>query len=340
MTVENGAAPDSPPELNTAPAADASAPAASQDVTKQADPSPAADVSLLDSVKAALKPKTEGSSPSQASQEAPPNPESPESDEEEPEGDPTKEELDRYHSKTRKRMSKLMTERNEARDEAEKLRPDADVGRRITGFIADSGMSSEEANLLLQVGRDMKRDPLKALETIKPFYEALSRMAGDVLPDDLRKAVEDGGITEPYARTLARTRTEATLNGQRVQAVEAETQQRQVVEQNQRHADVCASTISTWESNQAKADPDWSLKQDRIGELIELDVRRNGYPKTAQAAVDMAEKAKTKANAELARFQPRRPAVNPVNPASTARVSAPAPTTALEAARLALSARA
>lgn len=338
MTVENGSMSESPPIDISAPSVEAQAPAAveSKDAAP-AEPSPAKDVSLLDSVKAALKPKPEGSSPSQASQDVKPGAEVPSEDEDkEPEGDPTPEELARYHSRTRKRMAKLMGERNEARDEVEKLRPDADVGRRITGFISQSGMSTDEANLLLEVGRNMKRDPLKALEQLKPYYDALQRMAGDILPQDLHAAVTKGEITEQYARQLARGRTETTVLSQRTQAQEAADRERKIAEQNQHHAGAVAASISTWEANQAKTDPDWTLKQGRIGELIELEVRRSGYPKTVQAAVDLAEKAKAKVTAELAQFAPRKVAVTPLNPASAARVGAVKPNSALEAARLAI----
>lgn len=339
MPVENGSKPESPPVENTAPA-----PAAAPDTgalqtqdLKPADSSPAKDESLLGRVKAALEPKPEGSSPSKAGQEAAPNSEaSPESDDKEPEGDPTEEELARYHSKTRKRMNKLMTERNAARDEAEKLRPDADIGRRITGFISDAGMTGDEANLLLDIGRNMKRDPLKAWEQLKPYVAALQKMAGDALPDDLQAAVTKGEITDAYARQLARGRTETTVLSQRTRAQDEQAQQRQQADQTARHADAVAQTISTWESNQAKQDPDWKLKQERIGELIELEVRRTGYPKTTQAALDMAEKAKTKATAEIARFAPRPQPVTSLNPASATRVAPAKPTTALEAARQAL----
>jgi len=343
MTVENGSTPESPPVENSAstPAAapESAAAAVTQDGNTAAAPSTAKDESLLDRVKTALTPKTEGSSPSKAGQEATPNPEaSPESDDKEPEGDPTEEELARYHSKTRKRMSRLMTERNAARDEVEKLRPDAEIGTRITAYIRDAGMTADEANLLLDVGRNMKQNPLKAWEQIQPFVAALQKMVGEVLPTDLQEAVDKKEITPQYARQLARGRTETAVLSTRTRAQDEEAQRREQAQRTEQHASQVASTISTWESNQAKADPDWNLKQSRIGELIELDIRRNGYPKTAQAAVELAEKAKTTVNAELARLRPPKQAVNTVNPASTARVAPAKPTTALEAARLALAA--
>jgi hypothetical protein len=331
MAVDQGVTAESPTatndvvDLDTAPAANPST-----DVT--AAPSPAKDESVLDRVNAALKPKTEASSASENSQDAKPDPNAaPESEEKEPEGDPTEEELARYHSRTRRRLQKLMTERNEARDESEKLKPDAEVGRRITSFLSDSGINSQEANLLLDIGRNLKRDPLKALEQLKPFYEQLSRMAGEVLPADLQEAVGKGEISEAYARQLARGRTETAVLSQRTQVNDQRQQEQQARQQTEAHAASVGQAISTWEANQAKSDPDWSLKQDRLGELIELEVRRSGYPKTTAAAVELAEKMKAKVNAELARFAPRKTAVNPVNPASSVRPTAAAPKTALEA---------
>lgn len=200
-------------------------------------------------------------------------------------------------------------------------------------------MSSDEANLLLDVGRNMKRDPLKALEQLKPYYDALSRMAGDVLPPELQAAVTKGEITEPYARQLARKHTETAVLSQRTQAQEAEANQRRATEQSQRLGAELSSVISTWDRNQAQTDPDWNSKQARIAELVELEVLRTGNrPATAQAAIALAEKAKTAVNAEFARYSPRKQAVTPVNPASAARVALAPPKTAYEAAERALAA--
>lgn len=341
MTVENGSTPESPPvEVSAQPAATPAAAAVSTDVKQEAAPSPVKDESLMDRVTAALQPKPAGSSPAIASQEVAPNPDAPsEDDEKEPDSDPTEEEQARYHSKTRKQIRRLLGQRNDALDQVKELQPEAEGFRKITGFIRDSGMTPDEANLLLEVGKNMKQDPLKALEQLKPYYDALSRMAGDVLPPDLQAAVTRGEITEPYARQLARTKTETAVLSQRTQAQEREDSARRTADQSRQHADTVSQTLSTWERNQAQTDPDWNLKQGRIGELMELEVRRTGkYPATTQDAVALAEKALTAVKAEQARFQPRRVAVTPVNPASVARVMPAKPTSALEAASQALAA--
>lgn len=340
MAVEDGRESGSPPTeiAEVSPAVEQVAPAvASKDVTP--DPSAGKDESLIDRVKAALKPKPEGSSPLKDSQGAQAAPETPsEDDEKEPDSDPTEEEQARYHSKTRKQVKRLLNQRNAALDQVKELTPHAEAGRRVTSFIADSGMSPDEANLLLEVGRNMKRDPLKALEQLRPYYEALSRMSGDVLPADLQKDVTDGKATPEIARELARRRTETAVLSNRTQQSEQVRAQERQQQSTQQLAATVSSAISAWEANQAKGDPDWKLKQSRIGELVELDIRRSGYPKTAEAAIELAKASLAKVNTEFAALAPRKTNVSSVNPASAARVMAPKPTTALEAARQALSA--
>lgn len=346
MPVEDGVTSDSPPaEVSVQPAVAQVDAAVTSDAS--AEPSPAKTESLMDRVTAALKPKTEGSAPSQASQDAKDPNAPPEGEEKEPEGDPTDEEMARLHSATRRRMKKLLGERNAANDgksaaesKVAELTPHAEVGRRVTDFIASSGMSGDEANLLLEIGKNMKQNPLKALEQLKPYYDALSRMAGDVLPGDLQEAVTKGEITAPYARQLARTRTEAAVTSRRAETVEAESNQQRQVQQTQAHVQHVSGTISEWDRRQETSDPDWKLKQGRIGELFELDVRRNGFPKTAEAAIEQVEKARTAVNADFARLMPRKQAVTMVNPTSAARAVPAKPKTALEAVDLALAAAA
>lgn len=327
--------PDSAPANDTVASVELQNSEQNQDVT--ANPSPAKDESLLDRVKAAIKPKTEGSSPSQDSQDPSQKTDAaPEGEEAEPEGDPTEGELSRYHSKTRKRITKLMERAKAAETEVETLRPDAEVGRNIVSYIAESGMTSDEANLLLEVGRNMKRDPLKAWEQLQPYVRALSQMAGEALPTDLQQAVADGKIAPEYAKQLARSRTQAQVQTHRATEADQRLQQRTAAETTERHAANVGQAISTWEANQARNDPDWKLKSDRIAELIELEVRRSGYFKTTADAVAAAEKALARVNAETSRFKPRPVAVTNVNPTSAARAQPAKPTSAIEAARLAL----
>ena len=70
------------------------------------------------------------------------------------------------------------------------------------------------------------------------------------------------------------------------------------------------------------------------GELMELEVRRSGYPRTAQDAVKLAETALERVSSEMRRFTPKAP-VSPVTGASSSR-SVPAPESMLDAIKQAI----
>lgn len=334
MTVENGREPESPAAENSAAPVETVAPAPSTtDAKTEGTPSSPKD-ELLDRVRAALKPKTEGSSPSDEAKAETPNPEaSSEDDGKEPDADPTEEEQARYHSKTRKQVKRLLKQRNEALDQVKELTPHADVGRRITDFVRDAGMSADEANLLLEVGRNLKRDPAKALEQLRPYYQALQQMFGEVLPDDLQGEVTAGRITADYAKQLVASRTNNAVLTHRQQQNDAVADQQRQTATRQAHGDAVGKAISDWEGIQSTSDPDWKLKQARIGELIELDIRRNGYPKTTQEAVTLANAKKDLVNKEFAAYAPRKTNVTPIDTASASRTNPAPPKTALEAAK-------
>ena len=62
------------------------------------------------------------------------------------------------------------------------------------------------------------------------------------------------------------------------------------------------SAIADWETNWSKSDPDYSLKKDRVLDRVELMLvraqRENKLPQTVEAAVELANKAKTEVEAE------------------------------------------
>jgi hypothetical protein len=290
----------------------------------ESPPAESKDESLLDRVQAAIKPKTGDSSTPQVDQK-PKDGEAPVEGEEPPTGDPTDEELSRYHSKTRKRITQLVTRAKEAEGKLTELTPDAEAFSRIKSFVSDAGINAEEFNLLLQVGKNLKNNPAEALKQITPYVNELLRLTGEVLPEDLKTQVEQGYLTEDHARELARARSTAGLSqAQLAQRDQRDAQQR---EQSQRaeHVTAVQTTISSWEAKESANDPDWNLKQDRIKDLIELAVRRDGFPKTTQAAIDIANKAKETATAEIRKFAPSRRAVTPLpNAASTQAKAKPA----------------
>lgn len=291
---------------------------------------------MLDAVKAAISPsdtekspdsETDGSKAEAAS-------ESEAKAEEEELGDPTEEELSLYKPKTQRRMRQLLEERNAVRAELETVKSRAESFDRINDFVAKNGLSEEDVNVGFGIMAAIANDPRRALEALTPIYQQLQSQVGAVLPQDLAEDVRLGYISEQRAYELAQTRAQANFTSQRAER-ERETYQREQMQRQQTaHVEAVAGAVTSWERAKSANDPDWNLKQARIGELMELEVRRSGYPQSAKHAVELAETVLKKVETEMKRFAPRTQAVTPVSGGASPR-STQQPQTMLEAIRMA-----
>lgn len=298
---------------------------------------------MLSAVKAALEPKekslnseSQDSKPDATAEAAPKEGDKPDEDSD----DFTEEELTqlaKLKPKTHKRITKLLDEKKADLREIEDLKPQAQQFQQMARFVQDAGLSVDEVNRGFDAMRNLKQDPLKAYEQIKPIFLQLQQMVGEVLPEDLVQEVSQGRLTEAHARELALARTRTTLATQRVQTFEQQNQQRQEVEAFESRRNAAAGSVSEWERTKSKSDPDWKLKQSRVTELIELDLHRrqksdpNFFP-SSDEAVSMAEAALKKVNEEMKRFNPRPKAVNAVTDVASTRSTAK-PANMLEAAK-------
>jgi hypothetical protein len=294
---------------------------------------------MLAAVKAALAPKTDKTPKSDE-----PDPKSEAKTEEpakeggEPEAESdelTEEELSRLKPKTKKRIDSLLAERAERDREIEHLRPAAEQFDKVVRFVQEAGLVPDEVNQLFEIGKNLKQDPRKAYDQIKPVFEQLQRMFGDILPDDLQDKVNKGLITAPDAKALAEARTNAAIAEQRAnRSSERETQFRQQTV-NRELVDEVRAKVSGWEASKEKADPDWKLKQPHVMRAIKVALHERGTPPNAAEAVEIAEKALAEINADFKALVPRKREVKAVTDAASNRSTAK-PTTMLEAARAAL----
>lgn len=279
-----------------------------------AESSPAQDGSILDAVKSALKKSEDGtSSDPEASEEDKP---AKEGEETPAEADPTPEELKSVPLSTRKRMERLLrdkkalTRKGEAvQQELESLRPRAEQADRFTAFVRDAGLSEDEVNVVFDIARDMKQDPFKAREKLRPLMDRLDAITGHSLPDDLHEKVRLGYLSVEDAQALATSQARARLaetarthDARKRDAEAASTLERTVI-----------GAVNNWDATQAKSDPDWKLKQSRIAELAELDIRRNGWPKSTDDAIGKLNTFRKQVETELRRLTPRKAQVKPAN---------------------------
>lgn len=315
-----------------------------------AEPTPAEKpISILDAVTKALEPaekpgvdagtptaENRSSKDATGTQDTPP-------DKAEP-ADISPEELARLSAKTQERVRWLAAQKSEltgkveaATREVETYRPKAAEHDKLVGYLTRNGINSDEANNSLEVTRLIKAgDFTTALKVLTPIYQEVQKRAGEVLPPDLLEDVRLGNMPHERALEISRGRASQAATTERDQR-EAE-RQRVDGEQNawSTHVTTVAKAADTWAKSKSGSDPDWDKKQTEVAEIVELDLRRNGFPKTAAEAVQRSEKALEEVNTRWKRLRGNLTEIKPTVGGSRVSTRTDAPKTALEAINRAL----
>lgn len=300
---------------------------------------------LLDAVKAAVK-KDSAETPSSSEDDqdeedseesdSPPAKQGKAPGEEEDDKDPSPEELRGYKPKTRRRIERLLSQRNDLQRQIDDLNPSAEQYRKIETFISNSGLESQEVANGFQVMAMMKNDPARALEVLRPMVAQLEQITGHALPDDLRQKVKSGHMSQQDALELSRARAgqrwteqQSQVERQRREAREAEDRQRQSIQTMQQAA-------TTWERQWEASDPDYARLQPLVQTAAKADVlehrNRTGKFPTPDEVRAILDRAKEQVKA--ATRPSRRPPVQTVREQGESRDSAPVPKTMLEAVKL------
>lgn len=313
------------------------------DVSAAVEPSttePEGAKSLLESVQAALKEGEKEASPGSGPEpdaEGSPKAAAATPDPDEPLGELSPEELKTYAPKTQRRMQQLLSQRHEFESRATQAEEKASRFDQIVGFTEANRLSNEDVQAIFEIGALVKNDPEKAYDKVLPVFMHLSQLTGRVLPPEMQEKVDLGYLPATDAQELVRLQTRTTLQEQRAALREseaAERAERQAVEA--RTAEV-TSTATQWEEHRQKTDPDWSSKKELVLSVMQANVAQNGYPADKAGTLAVLNAALAQVDAQIARFRPAPRAITPVTGTSSARASAE-PTSALEAARMAISA--
>ncbi len=290
--------------------------------------------SLLDSVDEALKGSEVEASPDSGAGSETESAQPPPA--EDPLGEITDEELNRYGPRTQRRIKQLLASRSELTAEAESLRPKAQSFDKIDEYIRQSRISNEDFAVLLEIGALVRNDPFTAYERLSAITAQLAKVTGHELPPDIQERVRLGYLSEEDARALVTSRNKAALVEQRAQEQTQQSQEEQRRTRVTAHVQTCRSTANQWEARHKATDPDWDQKQSRIGELIELEVYRNGYPPTQEQVVAMLDGFLKQVNGEFARFRPKPKEVRPTIGSASPRAGAAEPKTLMDAVNAAL----
>lgn len=300
---------------------------------KSSEAEPGEKGDMLSAVKAALKPQET----SPASDEPGPKAEDPPAatpekavEEGDGSGDLTAEETSRLKPKTRQRIEYLSHQVKERDTKLADMTPKAERFEQIAQFVEEAGLSKDDVNSGFDIMRNLKSNPVKAYDQLRPIMDQLESVLGHRLPPELEAQVNQGQLTEAHARELSRSRATATVTGKVLQ--ETETRQKQAEDKRKFEAQVdeTAKAVTEWETKTGQGDPDWKLKQPRVQALVELEIMRKQqrdpeYFPSKDEAVSISKKALETVEAELKPLNPRRRQINvPASDAgSTASVASP-----------------
>jgi len=245
----------------------------------------------------------------------------------------------KFKTETAARFDQLLTERKGLRDQLAAASTQLEATKhkvenydRFNSFLVENKLTSEDVDntfkIMALVRGGRSTEALKALE---PIVAQLKGLAGEGdLPADLAEKVRLGYVDEATARETARLRAGTEQSNRQAEQARLETEQRRHTETVER----AKSTGNEWEAAKRKADPDWHLKQDRIHELLELELRKGGherFPKTDKDVVEILDGIYDKVTKDLRKFIPKPSSVKPPASGNASPRSVAQPTTMLEA---------
>ncbi len=246
-------------------------------------------------------------------------------------GELTAEEMAQLSPKTQRRMRYLASERREQATQIEALTPKAESFDTIVGIMRRENLSSDDVDRTFKIAALIKNRPEEALKVIAPIVRTLLQVTGHSLPDDLKKRVESGEITQELARELSVSRKRGENQSVRSEMEEQQRQEDEQARQSQAKVDTAVRVADEFYSEKASSDPDWPLKQGRVLEKVELAISRNGFPNDAKEARSLYEEVLKEVNAEFRKLRPAKTRIDPPVDGSASSHSKPEPQTLMEA---------
>lgn len=185
----------------------------------------------------------------------------------------------------------------------------------LQGFIRSSGLDQDTFQNALAIMGEIRSNPERALERLRPTIEYLNKQVGISLPPDLQEDVEMGGLSEERAQELARARAQ----GQRLQSEVQARNEREALEQAHRQADEARVQVHQaardWESRWKETDADYQKKmpfvQDRVMAKMQ-DLQSEGKVITPQVALELLNSARSHVEKNFSSILPPPKEMRPV----------------------------
>lgn len=231
--------------------------------------------------------------------------------------------------------SRAATRIRELVGEVKKYEADAGNFNALSTWVKDSNLQQQEFMDGLNIMRAMKNDPFAALEMLRPYYEELQNMVGEVLPDDIQQKLDTGLIDEDTAKELVKAKRQAEFLQSTQQRQQEQAAEQQEIEAQRAHVHAISNAVTSWEKSWQATDPDYPKKKSMVKNYVSSLMASEGVPTTPQEAVEQAKRARQMVEDELRSIAPTKKAITPP-PTTPASKTTPQFKSSLDAARAAL----
>jgi hypothetical protein len=206
-----------------------------------------------------------------------------------------------------KRFQEVISEKNDLKQRVDSAKPLVDQATALNSFMRDNNIPLQDLQTHLQFMQTVRKNPSEAFKIIKPIYEQLAMLSGELISPELQAEVAAGTLSQERAQQIARS--EATQRFSQWQQQQGQYGQAQQVQQ------IVSESINLWTRTKQTAEPDLKVGTP-LWEQVNLRLAAMPQFRSADEAMQGCEKAFTEAKAFLGRFAPRTNGTNKRPPLS------------------------
>lgn len=215
------------------------------------------------------------------------------------------------------RFQEVTSENRELKQKVTEYEPVIQAHTSVVTFCQQNGLTDEDFAQALQMAALLKKDPAEFGKQMEQVLEGVGIYRGDKLPEDLKKEVEEGTLSQERAKELAALRAQRQYGEQRVKLTQEQVAQREA--ENLRKQ--TAQAMSDWRADKQKEFPDFKQKvkgkpdgfyeqvDDKISALMQQTNADGSWKfpiRTPQDAVNLMEHAFKQVEEAIKGYRPRK----------------------------------
>lgn len=179
----------------------------------------------------------------------------------------------------------------EANSELEVTRDGHEKNLVLKKFVTDHNIPNDAIVFGFELMRlYAAKDFAGLLTNLKPLLEEAELATGQTLPSELQQKVDDGILSPEDAQALSKARGETAAANANLARMQAERDSARTVNTDVDHSKKLEQAVIARET-ELKADPDYALIADAVGEQYLALLKTAGKPATVEGAVEMVNTA-------------------------------------------------